>query len=241
MGSVVDKLQRLGLTEYEARVYLSLLSGNVNSASRLSEGSGVPRTKIYSVLRSLHRKGWIRIYSGVPLLFKAVDPHEVFAKIRKSYSEFLESIQATLDKEVLKMKEKFLIKKFDVGLEKLREAIEKAKTVWINNATTDFLKRVSNSFNKGAEVKVSLFPGEMGIEVEGNIEFREAEVEIVCLVRNRETPSISIILDEERVFTVFKDPLNNRYFVDEMLYDECTKCFLEWHGLSWEAEVKDLR
>lgn len=47
--SVVEKLKRIGLTEYEAKVYLSLLKDHLNSATKLSESSGVPRTKIYSV------------------------------------------------------------------------------------------------------------------------------------------------------------------------------------------------
>jgi len=71
MESVVEKLQRIGLTEYEAKAYLSLLTNHVNSAAKLSEKSGVPRTKIYQVLESLERKGWIMIYSGIPLLFKS--------------------------------------------------------------------------------------------------------------------------------------------------------------------------
>ena len=64
MEGVVEKLQRIGLTEYEAKAYLTLLRDHLNSASKLSEKSGVPRTKIYSVLESLERKGWIRIFLG---------------------------------------------------------------------------------------------------------------------------------------------------------------------------------
>ena len=97
MESIVGKLQKVGLTEYEAKVYLSLLSDHLNSASKLSEKSGVPRTKIYSVLESLEGKGWIRIYSGVPPLFKAIDPHAIFEKIKKDYDDFLESIQTIFD------------------------------------------------------------------------------------------------------------------------------------------------
>jgi sugar-specific transcriptional regulator TrmB len=63
--SVVEKLKRVGLTEYEARVYLSLLRDHLNSASKLSKKSGVPRTKIYSVLRSLHEKSISRLSQAV--------------------------------------------------------------------------------------------------------------------------------------------------------------------------------
>jgi sugar-specific transcriptional regulator TrmB len=234
MRSVVEKLQKVGLTEYEAKVYLSLLSDHLNSASKLSEKSGVPRTKIYQVLESLEHKGWIQIYSGIPLLFKAVDPRDIFEKIKKDYNEFLESIQTTLDKEVMKMKEKFVIKKSDVGLRSLKDEMGKAKTIWISNATTDFLKKVNDAFREDSEVKVLLFPGERKTN-HRNVQFKEAEVKIVCMVRNKEVPSTSIILDESRTFTVFKDPVSHQYLVDEMLYDECVKCFLEWYSLGWDS------
>ena len=165
---------------------------------------------------------------------KAVDPGEVFEKIKKNYGEFLQSIQATLDREVMEMKEKFVILKFDVGLRSLKEEMRKAKTIWINNATIDFLKKVSDTFSEDAEVRVLLFPGEKKIDGK-NVQFREAGVKIVCMVRNKEVPSMSITLDESRTFTVFEDPLNHQYIVDEMLYDECATCFLEWNSLGWNA------
>jgi hypothetical protein len=61
------------LTEYEAKAYVSLLNDHMNSAAKLSKKSGVPRTKIYETLESLQAKGWVQIYSGVPLLFRAAD------------------------------------------------------------------------------------------------------------------------------------------------------------------------
>jgi len=237
MESVVEKLRRVGLTEYEAKAYLSLLKDHLNSATKLSEKSGVPRTKIYSVLESLQRKGWIKIYSGIPLLFKAVDPHDIFERVKKDYNEFLESVQTTLDKEVADLKEKFVIKKFDIGLKNLKEEIRKARTIWINNATTDFIKKLKDAFSEDAEVKVLLFPGERKTS-DKNIRFKEAEMKIVSMVRNREVPSVSLILDETRIFTVFEDPVNHQYIVDEMLYDECTKCFLEWNNLGWNTAKK---
>lgn len=234
MESVVKKLQQIGLTEYEARTYLALLDVHLNTATKISEKSGVPRTRIYSVLESLGQKGWIRIYSGVPLLFKAVDPREVFEKIKEDYTEFLESLQTTLKEEVNEMKEKFVIKRFDIGLESLKEEMRKAKTIEINNATATFIKKVSDAFKEDVMVKVLLFPDEPKVNIK-NVQFKQAEVGIVSIVRNKEVPSMSITLDESRTFTVFQDPVDHRYIVDEMLYDECSKCFSEWSNMSWSA------
>jgi hypothetical protein len=133
------------------------------------------------------------------------------------------------------MKEKFVIKRFDIGLEGLKQEIAKAKTVEINNATTSFLKKINDSFRADALVRVLLFPGEAKIAMP-RVEFKEAEVAIVTIIRNREMPSMSITLDEERTFTVFQDPVDHKYIVDEMLYDECQRCFASWSNMSWNPK-----
>jgi sugar-specific transcriptional regulator TrmB len=238
MESVVEKLQRVGLTEYEAKAYLALLSTHLSTAMKASGKSGVPRTKIYSVLEALERKGWVKIYSGVPLLFKAVEPLRVFEKAKEDYAEFLESVQTTLKEKVNDMKEKFVIKRFDIGLEGLKQEIGKAKTVEINNATTGFVKKVSDAFRQDAKVKVLLFPGEAKPGNMQRVEFKQAEIAIVSIVRNKEVPSMSITLDEGRTFTAFQDPVDHKYIVDEMLYDECSRCFSEWSSLSWNSATQ---
>ncbi len=235
MESLVEKLQRLGLTEYEAKAYVALLNIHLSTATQVSDRACVPRTKIYLVLEALKRKGWVRVYSGVPLLFKAVSPLTVFEKVKGDLEKFLESVQTTLKKEVNDMKEKFVIKRFDIGLEGLKQEIRKAKTVEINNATTVFVKKVSDAFRQDAMVRVLMFPGEAKPSNMQNLELKEAEVAIVTIIRNKEVPSMSIILDEGRTYTAFQDPFDHKYIVDEMLYDECSRCFTEWSNLSWNA------
>jgi hypothetical protein len=136
------------------------------------------------------------------------------------------------------MKEKFVIKKFDIGLEGLKQEIRKAKTVEINNATTGFVKKVSDAFRQDAKVKVLLFPSEAKPGNVQRVEFKQAEIAIVSIVRNKEVPSMSITLDEGRTFTAFQDPVDHKYIVDEMLYDECSRCFSEWSSLSWNSATQ---
>ena len=95
---IVEQLEKVGLTEYEAKIYLSLLRSRFNSATLLAERSEVPRTKIYTVLESLKRKGRIKIYSCSPLLFKPVDPVKIFEKYRKNYEKLLDSIRSMLER-----------------------------------------------------------------------------------------------------------------------------------------------
>jgi hypothetical protein len=94
------------------------------------------------------------------------------------------SVEATLNMEVDEVKEKFIIKKSEFALRKLKDEMKKAKTIWINDATTDFEEKVNDTFSEDAEVRVLLFPGQKKT-VDKNVQFREADVKIVCLIRTK--------------------------------------------------------
>ena len=232
MEDTIELLKKIGLTEYEAKVYLALLNRQLDGATKLSTECGVPRTKIYSVLEALENKGWIKIFSGYPLLFKAKHPKDIFVKMKNDYDRFLESISIKINEEMNDMTEKYVVTNFNIGLENLKQELTKAKTVWMSNMTTELLKKLKDSFRHDAEVKATMFPGEEPLKDE-NIESKEAIMKIIHLVRGKETPSCAVIIDEERFFTAFKDPVNGKYYISEMLYDDCTNCFRDWYKLGW--------
>lgn len=55
--NLLDQLAALGLTEYEAKVYLALLSENPATGYQLSKSSGVPRSMVYEALGRLEVRG----------------------------------------------------------------------------------------------------------------------------------------------------------------------------------------
>ncbi len=55
----IGVLRELGLTGYEARVYLALLDSGQFSASQAADHSGVPRQRVYDVLSSLVSRGLV--------------------------------------------------------------------------------------------------------------------------------------------------------------------------------------
>ena len=70
----VDAIRRLGLTEYEARVYLTLIRMGPIKASELSFFAQVPRTKTYGAVKLLVQKELVRIIPGKPELYAAQSP-----------------------------------------------------------------------------------------------------------------------------------------------------------------------
>jgi sugar-specific transcriptional regulator TrmB len=79
-------LQEFGLTDYEIRSYTSLLEIGPATANELSEASEVPYSKIYEVLGSLEKKGWIEMEHGRPSKYYPKPP-SVALEITKSQLE----------------------------------------------------------------------------------------------------------------------------------------------------------
>ena len=57
----VQSLMKLGLTEYEARIYVVLTKMGPRNASEISFLGKVPRPKTYGAIRGLESKGLLRI------------------------------------------------------------------------------------------------------------------------------------------------------------------------------------
>lgn len=68
------ELQGMGLTEYEAKVYLALVKFGQLSAKDVSERSGVPSNRVYETALALQRYGFVDIVPGKPKRFKAFAP-----------------------------------------------------------------------------------------------------------------------------------------------------------------------
>jgi sugar-specific transcriptional regulator TrmB len=63
---VTKCLKSLGLTIYEARVYVALLNVASATASEIHEISGVPRASVYTVIDQLLEKGLVSVSQSAP-------------------------------------------------------------------------------------------------------------------------------------------------------------------------------
>ena len=77
MDENVNVLKGMGLTMYEAEAYVTLTSLISSNATEIAEKSGIPRSKIYDVLKKLHEKNFIEVEDGRPLTYNVKSPVEV--------------------------------------------------------------------------------------------------------------------------------------------------------------------
>jgi len=134
---VLSILQSLGLSDYESRVYFSLVLLGPAKASEISKQAEVPRSKIYEVLESLIEKQLVEVSKEKPKLFKAIDPEIAIKAMIANKEEEL---------EILEERAKNLIKElhFLPKEEKLAEGIweqESGKSIEVLNKLAEMIRR----------------------------------------------------------------------------------------------------
>ncbi|MEE8354974.1 MAG: helix-turn-helix domain-containing protein, partial [Candidatus Bathyarchaeia archaeon] len=116
-----------GLSEYEAKVYLSLIGLGNSRARKLSINCKVPRTKVYGTLKKLIDYGLVIEIPGVPKCFTPISPLHAFGSTVKrnlnkalDFSEILESLVDTHEMS-------------------MREASPQQKTLWYLGSDDDII------------------------------------------------------------------------------------------------------
>lgn len=77
----LERLQRLGLTSYEARAYLALLRRDSSTAAETARLAGLPRQRVYDVLSSLVEKGLASTRPGRAVKYAAAPPEQALQSL----------------------------------------------------------------------------------------------------------------------------------------------------------------
>lgn len=92
-----DALAEIGFTEYEARVYLTLLEENPSTGYQLSKQSGVPRSMVYEALKRLHGRGAaLETIEGRATLYRPVAPDVLLDRHEREHRRLLTELRAGL-------------------------------------------------------------------------------------------------------------------------------------------------
>jgi sugar-specific transcriptional regulator TrmB len=111
-SKLVSTLSDLGLTNYEARVYLALTRRGSSTAAETARVAGIPRQRIYDVLSSLVTRGLASTRPGQVTKYSATPPAEAIEHLVSDHRLRLEH----LERESLALAES-LTPAFDAGQE----------------------------------------------------------------------------------------------------------------------------
>ncbi|HVP23632.1 MAG TPA: helix-turn-helix domain-containing protein [Conexivisphaerales archaeon] len=94
---LIGALKELGLTEYEAKLYLTLLANGPSRVKDLAFSAAVPRTKSYAAIRGLAVKNLVKLYD-TPLKCSAQDVEEGFKEALAEEEARLRSMRTAIAK-----------------------------------------------------------------------------------------------------------------------------------------------
>ena len=91
---IENVLQNLGLTQNEIKVYLALISLGESKSGEILKKSGLNSGKIYEILNSLQKKGFVsQISKGGVKYFSPADPKRVLDYLKEKREIWLSTKQ----------------------------------------------------------------------------------------------------------------------------------------------------
>ena len=80
----VSVMQRIGMTEYEAKVYAVIFHLKFATVREIYDICGIPRNKVYESLKSLEKKGFTAVIGSSPLRYAKTDITQTFQTLKQN-------------------------------------------------------------------------------------------------------------------------------------------------------------
>jgi sugar-specific transcriptional regulator TrmB len=163
-NNIIPEFMKLGLSEYEARAYLSILHNNPVTAYETGKASGIPTSKVYEVLKKLVIKGIVSIAEeGRTRQYIPLAPDEFLDKHKKMTERIIDSLRVELSR--IQEKQVFShiwnINDYNYLMDKVKHAIEGAsRTILLSLWKEEMAlieEHLRNALGKGVKVVIVHF------------------------------------------------------------------------------------
>ena len=187
MDENISTLKGIGLTMYEAQAYVTLTSLIQATADEVSKSSGIPRSKIYDVLKKLSEKDFIEIEDGRPLTYVVKSPVEVLSHEKEKIDSQIEDVIVRLTNI------------YENGMSQVQAPIWRIYGVEkIINQELEIIQRAKNTINMRIGF---LFEGEGEALIKAFKKRRNLKVNILasptCYINNEEINIIKMFKDQD--------------------------------------------
>jgi HTH-type transcriptional regulator, sugar sensing transcriptional regulator len=96
LDELVQQLQALGFSQYEARAYCALLQKSPANGHEVAKTAGIPTSKIYETLERLSHKGAVLVQRSEPTLWAPVPHRELVAALRTKMDSTFTAVERGL-------------------------------------------------------------------------------------------------------------------------------------------------
>ncbi|MBN1160131.1 MAG: hypothetical protein JXA43_02750 [Candidatus Diapherotrites archaeon] len=164
MKNLINLLGQLGLTEYQSKVYATLISYGSLTAKDIAQKSGVPTPKVYTALEDLEKRAIIAYYPSYPKRYSATNAELVLRRLLDEKREKIHDLTHNVE-EIMGNLDKY---KKPAPLEKELESY-----VWVAQGYKEALLRASDMV-KNAKKEVLMATGTFTISPQLSAALRKA-------------------------------------------------------------------
>jgi HTH-type transcriptional regulator, sugar sensing transcriptional regulator len=165
-------IANINLSDYAIQTYLALLQHHPVNGSQLSKQSGIPRARIYDILRTLKMRGFV--VEASKGIFVPLPPSELIKQLRRDYEKDLERFQALATEIQTPANHDYIwtITGYQRVMDKAREMIDAAcEEIYIRlfpQEAKTLIRALKKAERKGVQVKcifMEPFPKTFAIQV----------------------------------------------------------------------------
>lgn len=166
---MIERLREYGLNRYEADAYVTLLEIGLSTSSKIAATSKVPYGKIYPVLSSLEGKGFVKIFSGRPKRFMAVNPEialretsnkrlDEAKKLQEATTKLITMLQGMSAKKEAPLEKVHIIQGYKNYLNISAELHSKAEKSWLTISRLPMHRELISAYKacvkRGVKVRI---------------------------------------------------------------------------------------
>ncbi len=93
---LISRFEKLGFTQYEAKVYMALLDDHPASAYSISQKSGVPHSRVYDITRRLIKAGFVMLAGVNPDKYTPLAPQDFIQKLTRDHVSMISELESKL-------------------------------------------------------------------------------------------------------------------------------------------------
>jgi sugar-specific transcriptional regulator TrmB len=164
----VDLLEKLGLTQYESRIYVALVVRGYGDSTTLAEAAGIPRTSAYKVLEGLCQKGYVFATGGKPSIFKPQPIPDTVQHLKSTIDEVFEKLDQLHDTvaEHGEPELVYLLMGRDRVLSKIAEMLDQSTETFIlttphvSTVRDELMKKIASAVKRGVKITFITAPAQ---------------------------------------------------------------------------------
>jgi len=169
----VESLQRLGLSQYEAKVFIALTRLGTGTARDVDRMTDVPRSQVYGAAEDLEERGLVEVQQSNPKQYRAVELEEARETLRERFEteqerafEFLERARECADHREEHQEGVWTVHGRDNVSTRVQQVVADADERVLYGSPVDLLDEdlVAALSERAGEVDVWVFSADEGVE-----------------------------------------------------------------------------